>query len=70
MYMKARHDDREIEVYVEFGRFSSCDTYLSEGYYMDEKGGGLTETELDELQYKLADKIAELEISEFGYFRD
>lgn len=68
--MKTTYKNRPVEVEIEFGRYSACDSFISAGRYLDGDLEDLTDSELDELTNLLADEIYEADMEEYGYFRD
>lgn len=68
--MKTTFNNREVQFEVEFGRHSACDSFISAAWYLDADMSELNDKELDELNDQCQDTICELDMEEFGYFRD
>lgn len=57
-----------VEAEVDYSG-AACDAFIAAGYYVD-TGVDLTETELDELNAKAQDKIAEYCMERSGYWKE
>lgn len=68
--MRITYKNRPVEVEIEFGRHSACDSYIISGGYLDGNLEDLSEEELSELTDLLSEEICEADMEEHGYFRD
>jgi hypothetical protein len=68
--MKTTYKNRPVELEIELGRHSACDSFISSGNYTDGAQEDLSDTELEELTDLLSDEICESDMEFYGYFRD
>jgi len=68
--MKTTYKNRPVELEIELGRHSACDSFIASGNYTDGAQEDLSDLELEELTNLLADKICEADMNFYGYFRD
>jgi hypothetical protein len=68
--MKTTYKNRPVELEIELGRHSACDSHISSGGYLDGDLEDLNDNELEELTDLLADEICEADMNFYGYFRD
>jgi hypothetical protein len=68
--MKTTYKNRPVELEIELGRHSACDSYIMAGHYTDGAMEVLNDSELEELTELMQDEICEYDIEEYGYFRD
>lgn len=68
--MKTTYKNRPVEVEIEFGVHSACDSFIVSGGYLDGSLEDLSDSELEELNDLLADEICEADTEKYGYYRD
>lgn len=68
--MKTIYKNRPIELEIELGRHSACDSFIASGGYLDGDLEDLNNNELAELTDLLADEICEYDMERHGYHRD
>jgi hypothetical protein len=68
--MILNYKNRPVEVEVELGSHSACDSFIAAGGYLDGDMEDLTDAELDELTTLAADEICEADMGAYGYHRD
>lgn len=68
--MKTIYKDRPVELEIELGRHSACDSYIMAGHYTDCAMEDLNDAELDDLNELMQDEICEADMNFYGYFRD
>lgn len=68
--MVTTYKNRPVELEIEFGVDSACDSFISSGGYLDGDLEDLTDSELEELTELLSDEICSADSDEYGYHRD
>ena len=68
--MKTTFNNREVQFEIEFGRHSTCDSFISTAWYLDGDMKELDNEEIDLLNEECQDIICKMDMEEFGYFRD